>query len=105
VKRRVVATGIGVVSSIGNDQDSFFSSIKTGVSGIREFSSEDFPNYLYGRDEPNQAGRIKNFFPENYFTKEEIVQGDYRTLLIVRAVEGALKDSKIAYKKKRVGGL
>lgn len=105
MKRRVVATGIGVVSSIGNDQNSFFSSIRTRVSGITEFSSEDFPNYLCGKDEPNRAGRIKNFFPENYFTKEEIAQVDYPTLLILKAVQEALKDSKIDYKKKRVGVL
>ena len=40
-QRRVVVTGLGVVSSIGHDPDVFYNNLLEGVSGISEIESFD----------------------------------------------------------------
>lgn len=40
--RRVVITGYGVISSSGNDVDTFWSNIVNGISGIREITDPRF---------------------------------------------------------------
>ena len=37
MSRRVVITGMGVVSPVGNDIDTFFENLKNGVCGIESF--------------------------------------------------------------------
>ena len=59
--RRVVVTGMGVISSVGNDVDTFWESLKNGVCGIdyiTEFPTEGLAVRI--------AGKVKNFEPEKY---------------------------------------
>lgn len=45
-KRRVVVTGLGVVSSLGQDVDEFYNNLLEGVSGISQieaFDCSEFP--------------------------------------------------------------
>lgn len=49
-KRRVVVTGLGVVTSIGDDVDVFYHNLLAGVSGISEIESFDcaeFPTVCF----------------------------------------------------------
>jgi len=56
--RRVVITGLGVVSSIGIGKDAFWDSLKSGRSGLKKISTFDVSSY------PCQiAGEISNFDP------------------------------------------
>jgi 3-oxoacyl-[acyl-carrier-protein] synthase II len=43
--RRVVVTGLGVVSSVGMGKDEFWKSIINGISGISKVSSFDTKDY------------------------------------------------------------
>ena len=59
--KRVVVTGMGVISPIGNDVPTFWNNLVTGVCGIdyiQEFPTENLPVRI--------AGKVKDFHPENY---------------------------------------
>jgi 3-oxoacyl-[acyl-carrier-protein] synthase II len=48
--RRVVVTGMGVVSCLGHDPDSFYSNLlagNSGVTGIENFDCRDFPTVSF----------------------------------------------------------
>ena len=59
--RRVVVTGMGVISPIGNNLDEFWNSIKeekVGIGPITKFDTTDFKVKL--------AGEVKNFNPKDH---------------------------------------
>lgn len=65
-KKRIVVTGMGVVSCFGNDVDVFYQNLLAGCSGIKlitEFPCEDFPTRI--------AGMVKDFDPELYLDKKQ----------------------------------
>ena len=60
-EKRVVITGMGIISSIGNDVPTFWDNLKNGVCGIKEieaFPTENLPVKI--------AGKIRDFNPEEY---------------------------------------
>jgi 3-oxoacyl-[acyl-carrier-protein] synthase II len=66
VKKRIVVTGMGVVSCFGNDVDTFYNSLlngKSGVSFISEFPCDELPTKF--------AGIIHNFDPGEYIDKKQ----------------------------------
>lgn len=65
-KRRVVVTGLGIVSPVGNDVDTAWSNILAGRSGIgpiERFDTENFPTRI--------AGEVRNFDPADYLPRKE----------------------------------
>lgn len=65
-KKRIVVTGMGVVSCFGNDVDVFYQNLLDGKSGIKpitEFPCEDFPTRF--------AGSIPNFETGEYMDKKQ----------------------------------
>lgn len=65
-KKRVVVTGMGIVSCFGNDVDLFYEKLLAGVSGvgpIESFPVEDYPTRF--------AGCIRSFDPEGYIDKKQ----------------------------------
>ncbi len=96
MKFEVVITGIGVISSIGNNKDDFFQSLLSGKSGIDEFNKDDYPYHVFRENEPTLAGRIKDFDPSAYFSKDEIDQFDYPTLTVLKAADEAIKESRLS---------
>lgn len=61
MERRVVITGLGVVSCIGNDVRTFWENLVAGVCGIEvidEFPTDGFPVKI--------GGKVRNFNPEEY---------------------------------------
>ena len=89
--RRVVVTGLGVVSSIGNDIGTFWNNLQNGVCGIEfveEFEQADLPVKI--------AGKIKNFNPEEYgMDKPFIRKQDRFTLYGMAAAYQAMNDSAL----------
>ena len=61
---RVVITGYGIVSPIGNDADSFLDSLKTGKNGIGPITKFDA-----SQTGIHVAGEVKDFPLEKYFVK------------------------------------
>lgn len=70
-KRRVVVTGMGVKSSIGNDLTSFLVNLKAGVHGIKPIEFFDASNL-----EVKLASYDYEFKPEDYFSSREIKRND-----------------------------
>ena len=100
-KRRVVVTGLGVVSSVGIGKDEFWKSIISGKSGISRVSSFDTKEFRC-----HYAGEIKNFIPEDFIAKRKIQFLGRTSQLAIAAASLALKDSRLSLKnisKERIG--
>ncbi len=78
LKRRVVITGIGVVSAIGNDTKSFWDSIKMGTCGIDSITSFDAT-----KSPVKLAAEIKSLDSEQYFEARDI-KHNARFMLLAR---------------------
>ena len=87
--KRVVATGVGIISPVGNDIPTFWKNLTEGVCGIdyiHEFPTEELPVHI--------AGEIKNFQPEMYgMDKAFIRKQDLFTQYGVAAAYQAMTDS------------
>lgn len=90
MKRRVVITGTGVVSSLGIGTGDFWESIKNGQSGISKIERVDVS------DLPTCVGaEIKNYDPSEFIGKKEIKRMDRFTQFAVSAAHMAIEDSKL----------
>jgi 3-oxoacyl-[acyl-carrier-protein] synthase II len=91
--RRVVITGIGVLSPIGNDIDTFLTNLRNGAHG---FTLEEwFPGQT---DETWVSARVKGFCPDEYFDKKEQRRSDKLTQYAVYAAMKALSDAGTDFK-------
>jgi 3-oxoacyl-[acyl-carrier-protein] synthase II len=89
--RRVVVTGIGVISPIGNDLKSFWGNLVEGKSGIREITQFDSSTY-----DCHIAGEVLEFDPKPYFKNpKDIRRSDRYTHLAMAAAKLALENSGI----------
>ena len=64
--RRVVITGLGVITPVGNDLDTFWSNLKNGVSGIEMVQAFDTTDY-----DCRIAGEVRELRPEKLFQESE----------------------------------
>ena len=87
--KRVVITGMGVISSVGNDIQTYWKNLKDGVCGIEvidTFPTDNLPVKI--------AGKIKDFNPEEYGMDKPFVRKQDRfTQFGVAAAYQAMKDS------------
>ena len=89
--KRVVVTGMGVITSLGNDWPSFAANLKNGCSGIRTMPEWDCYQDLNTR----LAGPVTDFeIPEHYLRKKIRSMGRV-ALLATRATEVALTDAHL----------
>lgn len=100
-KRRVVVTGLGMLSPLGNDVDTTWQRILNGESGIgpiTKFDTEGFNTKF--------AGEVKDFDVEKYIPKKETKKMDRFIQLGIAAGIQALEDSGLEIddsNAKRVG--
>ncbi|MBI3611012.1 MAG: beta-ketoacyl-ACP synthase II [Nitrospirae bacterium] len=88
MKRRVVVTGLGVVSPLGIGVETTWQSLCAGVSGVGRITRFDSP------DMPVQiAAEVKGFDPANYIEKKEIKKMDTFIHYAVAASQMAMDDS------------
>lgn len=87
-KKRVVVTGLGIVSSIGIGHQRFWKNLIKGKSGISEVASFDSSGHMTHR-----AGEIKDFVPEEFIDQRKIKFMCRGTQLALAAAKLALKDS------------
>ncbi len=92
-KRRVVVTGLGVVSSVGIGRDEFWKSVINGKSGISKVTSFDTKEFRC-----HYAGEIKNFIPEEFIAKRKVQFLGRTSQLAIAAASLALKDAKVSLK-------
>ena len=89
-KRRVVITGIGVVSPIGIGKDEFFKSLREGTCGIDKITRFDAEAY-----DTKIAGEVKGFEPGNYMDKKEARRMDRYSQFAIAAAKMAADDAKL----------
>ena len=88
--RRVVVTGLGALTPLGNTAPEFWNGLVNGVSGagpITHFDTSKFKTKI--------ACEVKNFDPLNFFDRKEVRKFDPFTLYGMIAADEAVKDSGI----------
>jgi len=97
--RRVVITGMGVISPIGNDVTSFWENLKKGVCGIdiiTSFPTDNLPVKI--------AGEVKNFIPaEHGIEPSNARKNDRFALFALAAANQAMKDSNLVMEPENLG--
>lgn len=86
--RRVVITGLGAVTPIGNDVPTFWEGLKTGRNGIGPVTRFDTADY-----KAKLAAEVKDFDPALYMEKTEIRKTDLFTQYALAAASQAMTDS------------
>ncbi len=87
-KKRVVITGIGVISPVGLDIQSMWDNVMAGRSGIAPITLFDTTGF-----DVHIAGEAHGFDPENYMTLREARRMDRYTQFALAALEEALAQS------------
>lgn len=93
-KRRVVVTGLGCVTPIGNNVDDFIANIKKGTVGIAPITKFDATGY-----KATIAGEVKDFSTEGYIDKREARRMEDFCKYAVVAAKQAYEDSGIDLEK------
>ncbi len=93
-KRRVVVTGMGVVSPYGVGTDKFWDNVKAGKSGIGHPDLIDLDKHVV-----KIAGQAKGFNELDYFSEKEAKKLDRYVEFALVAAEEAVKDSNIDFSK------
>lgn len=88
---RVVVTGLGVISPVGNDVAAFWKSLTEGVCGIGEITKFDTADFKV-----KIAAEVKDFDPTQYMPKSEVRKTDLYCQYAIAAAAQAMEDSKIA---------
>lgn len=88
MKQRVVITGMGVMTSLGQDLDTFWNHLMEGKSGVSRIESFDVSEYT-----TQIAAEMKDFNPEEYMDRKEARKMDRFVQLAVAAGVKALEDS------------
>lgn len=92
--RRVVITGLGAITPIGNNVDELWQGIKEGKCGIDDITLFDTSN-----TKVKIAAEVKNFNPEDYFDRRGAKRLDRYSHFAVIAAREAMKDSGIDIEK------
>ncbi len=100
--RRVVVTGMGTITPIGNNISEFYDALKSGKSGIGPITHFDSSDYKC-----RIAGEVKDFIPEERIEKKDIRRMDLFTQYALYAADMAIEDAGLKendnINKERVG--
>ncbi|MGV3488065.1 MAG: beta-ketoacyl-ACP synthase II [Tuberibacillus sp.] len=90
MKRRVVVTGLGAITPLGNDVDTTWKNLiagKNGVGPLTRVNPDNFPAKV--------AGEVKDFDPTLYMEKKDVKRMDRFTQYAVAAAKMAVKDADL----------
>lgn len=88
--KRIVITGLGIVSPIGSGKEEFWHGLKEGKCGIDYITNSDadeFPVKI--------AAEVKNFEPETYMSRKDAKRADRVIQFATAASKLAIEDAKI----------
>jgi len=88
MKRRVVITGLGAITPIGNSVEEFWNSLKSGAVGIGEITKFDTTDY-----KAKLAAEVKNFDAKEYMDPKAAKRMEDFCRFAVAAAKEALEDS------------
>ncbi|MDR2017716.1 MAG: beta-ketoacyl-ACP synthase II [Syntrophobacterales bacterium] len=101
MKRRVVVTGVGLVTPLGSANESVWNRILKGESGVSTITRFDTSRF-----DTKIAGEIKDFSPEDHISHKEIKKMDLFIQYVLVAARAAIGDAKLDMKSEdatRVG--
>ncbi len=90
MKKRVVITGLGVISPVGNNVEEFWEALISGKSGAGKISRFDTSNYT-----TRIAAEVKGFDPLNYLEKKEARRMDLSEQYSLAAAFQVMQDAKL----------
>ncbi|MFA5262125.1 MAG: beta-ketoacyl synthase N-terminal-like domain-containing protein, partial [Candidatus Omnitrophota bacterium] len=99
-KRRVVVTGLGVISSIGIGVEEFWKNLiagKSGITDIEAFDTSDYPVH--------KGGEVKNFRPQDFIDRRKIKHLGRASQMAIAATQLALKDAGLKKSPARKAGV
>ncbi|UCH12614.1 MAG: beta-ketoacyl-ACP synthase II [Candidatus Omnitrophota bacterium] len=102
-KRRIVITGIGVVTPVGSGKRAFWEAVCHGKNGIHKISSFDATDFT-----SQIAGEVKDFDPAEFLSAKDIKRTDRFVQFAMVASRYAVKDSNLkldSVDKNRLGVL
>ena len=91
MERRVVVTGLGAVSPLGNDVKTTWENMKNGVCGIDVVTKFDISEY-----KAKFAGEVRGFDPTLYIPRGDVRKTDLYTQYAVAAATQAYEDSGVS---------
>ena len=95
MNRRVVITGLGVITPVGNDLETFWRSLLNGVSGIERIQAFDVSDY-----DCQIGGEVRNFEPKDFFKNpKDSRRADRFSQLAMAAAKMAMADCGIDMEK------
>jgi 3-oxoacyl-[acyl-carrier-protein] synthase II len=94
MKRKVVVTGMGIVSPLGIDNDKLWNSLLQGESGVGYITHFDTTDY-----DVTFAAEVKNFDPTDWIEKKEARRMDPFAQFALVAAELAVKNSGLDIEK------
>lgn len=86
--RRVVVTGLGVISPVGNDKDTAWSNLMNGVSGLGEITKFDLAPYTH-----RWGGEVRNFQPTDWMDAKAVRRSESSMWYGVAAAKQAVADA------------
>jgi 3-oxoacyl-[acyl-carrier-protein] synthase II len=97
--RRIVITGMGIISPIGNDITTYWNNLKAGVCGIQRIDTFDTADLSV-----KVAGLVKNFNPADYGIDPATARkADLYTLYALAAARQAMEESNPGVDPDRLG--
>ncbi len=90
--KRVVITGLGAITPLGNSVAEFWNNILAGKSAAAPITKFDTSKF-----KSNFACEVKDFNPENYIDKKEVKKYDVFTQYAIAATDEAIKDAKLDF--------
>ena len=94
MERRVVVTGLGAITPIGNNVEELWDGIKSGKCGIDDITLFDTTN-----SKVKIAAEVKNFNPEEHFDRKTAKRLDRFAHFALMAAREVMKNSKLDMEK------
>jgi 3-oxoacyl-[acyl-carrier-protein] synthase II len=91
--KRVVVTGMGAITPIGNNVSEYWDNLLKGTSGTEMITHFDATNF-----KTRFACEVKNFNPQDHFERKEAKKLDLFAMFSLVAAEEAMKDSNLDLK-------
>src|ERR1700704_1556207 len=98
-RRRVVVTGIGLVSSLGIGTEANWAGIKAGQSGVGTITKFDAAQFA-----TRIAGEVKNFDPLAFIEKKDVKKMDVFIQYAIAASQFAVDDAALTFTPEEAPG-
>ncbi|MCX7726147.1 MAG: beta-ketoacyl-[acyl-carrier-protein] synthase family protein [Chitinispirillaceae bacterium] len=100
-RKRVVVTGMGIITPIGSGIDKFWRAAVNGTNGVRPLTKIDTTDFR-----TKTGGEVLDFNPDDHFSREEISSMGMSSLFAIAATKMAIEDAKNPlsfYESSRIG--